>query len=114
MTNHYTYRVEWSTDREEYVGRCDYLHRHERHSRQSLASRRRSTNTCVKYEVFGGEPPTPLTEHIYSGRFMIRTSRALHARLTMEAAERERVSLNQWVVRKPPSGNPTWIGRSRI
>ena len=56
-------------------------------------------------EVFGGEPPTPLTEHIYSGRFMIRTSRALHARLTMEAAE-QRVSLNQWVVQKLAERKP--------
>ena len=56
-------------------------------------------------EVFGGEPPTPLTEQNYSGRFMVRTSRALHARLTMEAAE-QGVSLNQWVAQKLADRKP--------
>jgi predicted HicB family RNase H-like nuclease len=36
---------------------------------------------------------------------MIRTSRALYARLTMEAAE-QRVSLNQWVVHKLAERKP--------
>jgi len=36
-------------------------------------------------EVFGGEPPKPLTEQNYSGRFMVRTSREMHANLTIEA-----------------------------
>jgi predicted HicB family RNase H-like nuclease len=56
-------------------------------------------------EVFGGEPPTPLTEQNYSGRFLVRTSRALHARLIMEAAE-QGVSLNQWVAQKLADRKP--------
>ena len=59
MANHYTYRVEWSTDIEQY----------------------------------------------YSGRFLVRTSRALHARLIMEAAEHG-VSLNQWVAQKLADRKP--------
>ncbi|SON60693.1 hypothetical protein MSIMFI_02193 [Mycobacterium simulans] len=47
----------------------------------------------------GEEPPTPLTERNYSGTIVIRTSRALHARLAIEAAE-QRVSMNQLVVQK--------------
>jgi predicted HicB family RNase H-like nuclease len=47
-----------------------------------------------------GEPvPTSLTERRYGGSFMVRTSPALHARLTIEAAE-QRVSLNQWIIQK--------------
>jgi predicted HicB family RNase H-like nuclease len=47
-----------------------------------------------------GEPvPTPLTERHYSGKVLVRTSPALHARLTIEAAE-QGVSVNQWVVQK--------------
>jgi predicted HicB family RNase H-like nuclease len=46
-----------------------------------------------------------LTEQNYSGRFMIRTSRALHARLIMEAAE-QGVSLNQWVAQKLADRKP--------
>jgi len=47
-----------------------------------------------------------VTEHDFSGTFLVRTSQELHARLSIEAAE-QRVSLNQWVVQKlanrPPS-----------
>jgi predicted HicB family RNase H-like nuclease len=34
-----------------------------------------------------------------SGKFVVRTSPALHARLVIEAAE-QNVSMNQWVVQK--------------
>jgi predicted HicB family RNase H-like nuclease len=51
--------------------------------------------------------PVPLTERRFSGKFLVRTSPALHARLTVEAAE-QNVSMNQWVVQKladrPPIG----------
>jgi predicted HicB family RNase H-like nuclease len=51
--------------------------------------------------------PPPLTERKFSGKFIVRTSPALHARLTVEAAE-QNVSLNQWLVQKladrPPIG----------
>jgi predicted HicB family RNase H-like nuclease len=47
----------------------------------------------------GAEPPPSLTDRRYSGNFMVRTSPALHGRLTVEAVE-QRVSLNQWVVQK--------------
>lgn len=54
-----------------------------------------------------GEVPPPQTERQFSGKFLVRTSPALHARLTIEAAE-QNVSLNQWVVQKladrPPIG----------
>jgi predicted HicB family RNase H-like nuclease len=53
-----------------------------------------------------GVPP-PLTERKFSGKFLVRTSPALRAKLTVEAAE-QNVSLNQWVVQKladrPPIG----------
>ena len=49
----------------------------------------------------------PLTERRFSGKFLVRTSPALHARLSVEAAE-QNVSLNHWVVQKlsdrPPIG----------
>ena len=55
----------------------------------------------------GEDVPPPLTERKFSGKFIVRTSPALHARLTVEAAE-QNVSLNQWVVQKladrPPIG----------
>ena len=54
-----------------------------------------------------GDVPSPLTERQFSGKFLVRTSPALHARLTVEAAE-QNVSMNHWVVQKladrPPIG----------
>jgi predicted HicB family RNase H-like nuclease len=46
-------------------------------------------------EGAGGDVPPPLTERRFSGKFLVRTSPALHARLTVEAAE-QNVSVNQW------------------
>jgi predicted HicB family RNase H-like nuclease len=43
--------------------------------------------------------PPSLTERNYSGKFIVRTSTAPHARLTIEAIE-QGASLNQWVVQK--------------
>ena len=55
----------------------------------------------------GVDVPSPLTERKFSGKFLVRTSPALHAKLTVEAAE-QNVSMNQWVVQKladrPPIG----------
>ena len=47
----------------------------------------------------GDEAPKPLTDRQYSGRMLIRISPALHARLTIEAAE-QGVSVNQWINQK--------------
>ena len=102
--NHYTYRVEWSTGNEEYLGRClefPQLFECASTPEQAIARIKQAVDEHIRAmdDTFGGEPPRPLTEQNYSGRFMVRTSRALHERLTIEAAE-QRVSLNQWVVQK--------------
>ncbi len=112
--NHYTYRVEWSPTTSEYVGRCiefpslsqwaptaqDAIAGVEQAVDEHIAERRRE-----EFDV-----PAPLTERQYSGKFVVRTSPALHARLTIEAAE-QNVSMNQWVVQKladrPPPA-PDW------
>ena len=47
----------------------------------------------------GDEVPASLTERQHSGKFVVRTSPELHARLVIEAAE-QRVSMNHWVVQK--------------
>ncbi len=47
-----------------------------------------------------------LSERNFSGRFIVRTSPALHARLSMEATE-QAVSLNQWVVQKLAGRQPS-------
>ena len=102
--NHYTYRVQWSTDDGAYLGRClEFAGLFERAptAQQALARVEQAVMEQIETfdRVFGGEPPKALTEQNYSGRFMVRTSPALHERLVIEAAE-QGVSLNQWVVQK--------------
>jgi len=53
----------------------------------------------AEYADGGMEPPKSLTDHKYSGQFLVRTSPELHERLTVEAAE-QGVSMNQWVAYK--------------
>jgi predicted HicB family RNase H-like nuclease len=49
-------------------------------------------------------PPPSLTDHLYSGTFLVRTSPTLHARLTVEATE-QGVSLNQWSSPNSPTAS---------
>jgi predicted HicB family RNase H-like nuclease len=66
-----------------------------------------SAEHVAECEAADRNVPAPLTERRFSGKFLVRTSPALHARLTVEAAE-QNVSMNQWVVQKladrPPIG----------
>ena len=111
MDNHYTYRMEWSSDFGQYMARCleiDGLDATAPTAQEALA---RAEEAVVAYlrereEVFGREPPEPLSERNFSGRFVVRTSRSLHARLVMEATE-QRVSLNQWIVQKLEDRKPS-------
>jgi predicted HicB family RNase H-like nuclease len=59
-------------------------------------------------EAADEEPRAPLTERKYSGKFVVRTSPALHARLAVEAAE-QNVSMNQWAVQKLADRIPTGL-----
>lgn len=49
-------------------------------------------------------PPDSLTDHHYSGKFLVRLPPILHAKLAVEAAE-QGMSLNQWMIHKL-SGRP--------
>lgn len=100
----YTYRVEWQSRSAQYVARCLELVRVFDSAPTAPEALARAENAVTQHlaymdETFGGEPPIPLTEHDFSGTFLIRTSPELHARLSIEAAE-QHVSLNQWVVQK--------------
>jgi predicted HicB family RNase H-like nuclease len=106
--NRYTYRAEWSSEHAEYVGRClelPWLSQWAPTMQQAIATVEQAVDEHIA-ECEGDVPP-PLTERQFSGKFLVRTSPALHARLTVEAAE-QNVSMNQWVVQKladrPPTG----------
>jgi len=101
--NHYTYRAEWWPEHREYVVRCIELPLMSRCAptlqEATAATEQAVDEFVVERKTDGGDVPAPLTERQYSGKFVVRTSPALHARLVIEAAE-QNVSMNQWVVQK--------------
>ena len=103
MQQNYTYRAEWDPERREYFARClefpgRYAEAFTAH--EAIAALETVvTETLAEMAEFGQTPPDSLTDHRYSGRFLVRTSRMLHARLMVEAAE-QGVPFNQWVVGK--------------
>lgn len=101
--SHYTYRVSWSPEDEEFVATCiefpslSWL----AHTQEdALRGIRDVVHEVVDDLQSSGEPvPEPLTSRPYSGKFNLRVGERLHRRLAMEAAE-EHLSLNQYVVRR--------------
>ena len=101
--SHYTYRVTWSVEDEEFVATCL-----EFPSLSWLASSQIDSLTGLEAliaEVIqdmtaeGETIPEPLAERTYSGKFNLRVGEGLHRRLAMEAAE-ERLSINQLIIRR--------------
>jgi predicted HicB family RNase H-like nuclease len=107
---HYTYRVLWSPEDDEFVGLCvefpslSWLAPTQAKALKGIVD----VVADVLRDMAGtGEPiPQPLSERKYSGRFVVRTSSELHARLTLEAAE-QGVSMNQLANHKLASPSPT-------
>jgi|GEM_PF-103474 len=97
-TAHYTYRVSWSAEDGEFVATCL-----EFPSLSWLASTQVKALSGIRKlvdEVFadlvasGEDPPVPLAERHYSGRFNVRISPDLHRELTIRAAD-QHMSLNR-------------------
>lgn len=111
MSLNYTYRAEWDPERCEYFAHC--LEFPGRYAQAFTAHEAVAAMEAVVAEAlaemaeFGETPPDSLSDHRYSGRFLVRTSRAQHAKLTVEAAE-ERVSFNQWVAYKLAGRSPSF------
>jgi predicted HicB family RNase H-like nuclease len=103
MVLNYTYRAEWDPERREYFARC--LEFPGRYAEAFTAHEAIAALELIVAEAlaemaeYGQAAPDSLTDHRYSGRFLVRTSRYLHARLSVEALE-QRVSFNHWVVGK--------------
>ncbi len=99
----YTYRVAWSGEDGEFVGTCV-----EFPSLSWLAATQEDALRGVRDLVAevvadmtdaGESVPEPLSARTYSGKFNLRVGAQLHRRLALAAAE-EKLSLNQYVVRK--------------
>ncbi|MFC4127306.1 type II toxin-antitoxin system HicB family antitoxin [Nocardia rhizosphaerae] len=97
---HYAYRVLWSAPDEEFVALCaefpsmSWLAPTQEQAIEGL--REMVAETVKDMAVNGEQVPAPLSEQSYSGRFLVRTSSELHARLVREAKELK-VSLNQLI-----------------
>jgi predicted HicB family RNase H-like nuclease len=108
--NWYTYRAEWSPERRAYVGGClefPQLSSVGLSAAEAVAKMEQTVADEVRDRLACDMPlPESLTDRPYRGKFVLRTSEAMHAKLRVEAAE-QGVSLNQWVVQKlaarPPS-----------
>ena len=98
--SHYTYRVLWSEEDEEFVGLCA-----EFPSLSCLEGDQVSALTGIlalvrdvvaDMEAGGDKAPVPIAERHYSGKFQVRTTPDMHRRFALRAAEAN-VSLNRVV-----------------
>jgi predicted HicB family RNase H-like nuclease len=101
--SHYTYRVTWSAEDQEFVATCL-----EFPSLSWLAATQVDALTGLENLIAeivqdmtaqGETIPDPLAERTYSGKFNLRVGESLHRRLALEAAE-EKLSINQLIVRR--------------
>jgi len=98
QNDHYTYRVTWSDDDQEYVGLCAEFPSLSWLARSPEASLRgiRSVVADVVTDMTRSKEPIPeaLASRRFSGKFMVRVPPDVHRELTLEAAEAG-VSLNR-------------------
>ena len=96
--DHYTYRVTWSEDDQEYVGLCaefPSLSWLSTSPEAALRGIRGVVADVVADMKHSREPiPEPLASRKFSGKFMVRVPPDVHRELTVEAAEAG-VSLNR-------------------
>jgi predicted HicB family RNase H-like nuclease len=100
---HYTYRVTWSVEDDEFVATClelPLLSWLAATQEDALRGLRDLVTEVVDDLRRNQEPvPEPLSSRTYSGKFNLRVGEQLHRRLAMEASA-ENLSLNQYVVRR--------------
>ena len=98
--DHYTYRVIWSAEDEEFVGLCSEfpsLSWLEPTPEEAFSGIRRLVAEIIEDMLEDGEtPPEPIADRTYSGNFMVRVPPETHRALALRAAE-EGVSLNRLV-----------------
>ena len=97
---HYTYRVTWSEEDQEYVGLCaefssfSYLDENREVALDGIVD---VVRQVVEDMTANNKPiPEPFAEKSYSGKFQVRIPPHLHRRLAIQAAE-EGISLNRYI-----------------
>ena len=97
---HYTYRVIWSEEDNEFVGLCaefpslSHLDETQGAALEGITSL--VANILSEMQSTGETPPPPIADREYSGRFQVRIPPEVHRRLAVRAAEAN-VSLNRIV-----------------
>ena len=101
--DHYTYRVTWSEDDQEYVGLCAEFPSlsHLDESREAALKGIVELVTWIVEDMIrdGETPPAPIADKSFSGKFQVRIPPDQHRRLALEAAEAG-VSLNRYISAK--------------
>src|SRR5512137_906733 len=96
--DHYTYRVTWSEEDNEYVGLCaefPSLSWLAATPEAALKGIRKVVADVVQDMKNNREPvPEPIATKRYSGKFMVRVPPAIHRNLAIQAAE-SGISLNR-------------------
>jgi predicted HicB family RNase H-like nuclease len=100
INDHYTYRVTWSDEDNEYVGLCaefPSLSWLAKTPEATLKGIRNVVADVIKdMKASGEEMPQPLAHKNYSGKFMVRVPPEVHRNLAIQAAE-SGVSINRLV-----------------
>ena len=97
---HYTYRVVWSAEDEEFVGLCaeypslSYLDEDRITALNGIT--KLVKEVVVDMENNGEKIPQPIAQRQYSGKFQVRISPERHRMLAIEAAELN-ISLNRYI-----------------
>ena len=100
---HYTYRIIWSDEDEEFIGLCaeypslSYLAIDDQEALQGIQNLVK--DVIDDMEASGEEIPLPISQRHYSGKFQVRILPELHRKLAIEAAEAN-VSLNRYISNK--------------
>ena len=100
MADHYTYRITWSPEDGEHLGRCAEFPSLSWFAptpdEALLGIRKLVGDVLADMKASGESPPEPLADRTYSGRFVVRVPPETHRNLVIKAAE-EGVSLNRLV-----------------
>jgi len=98
--DHYTYRVSWSDEDQEFVATCAEFPSLSHLASSQIAAieglRALIVDVVANMDASGEAPPEPLADRRFSGEFITRVPGELHRLLAIEAAEAG-VSLNRLV-----------------
>lgn len=103
---HYDYRVFWSEEDGEFIGRCiefPSLSWLAGTQLEALSGITQLVADCIDDMAANGETvPLPISDREYSGKFLFRTTPQQHRELARQAAEAS-LSLNRYINSKLPS-----------